>query len=126
MSDVLTDKSNQTTGYLILSVQVSSFLKKKNTCTVKQGFSKHTYNELMLTAKLFSFPITLLHVVYLTNVTITFIAKQKRLPQALRYKHVLLYVLLHAKNLSCSIFFAPIALRSVMHCKLVFNNNIHL
>lgn len=79
MSDVLTDKSNQTTGYLILSVQVSSFLKKKNTCTVKQGFSKHTFNELMLTAKLFSFPITLLHVVYLTNVTNYFYSEAKTL-----------------------------------------------
>lgn len=29
MSDVLTDQSNQTTGYLILSVQVSSLKKKK-------------------------------------------------------------------------------------------------
>lgn len=58
MSDVLTDQSNQTTGYLILSVQVSSLKKKKY-----------------------------------------------------------IYVLLPAKNLSCSISFVPIALRSDMHCK---------
>lgn len=37
--------------------------------TVKHGFSKHAYNELTLTAKWFSFPKTLLHVVNLQDIT---------------------------------------------------------
>lgn len=37
------------------------------TCTVKQGYSEHTYNELMLTVKQFLFPLTLLHIVKLTD-----------------------------------------------------------
>lgn len=37
--------------------------------TVKHGYSEHAYNELTLTAKGFSFPVTLSHVVNWTDIT---------------------------------------------------------
>lgn len=36
--------------------------------TVKHGYNKHTYNELKLTAKWFLFPVTILHVINLTDI----------------------------------------------------------
>lgn len=41
----------------------------QNTGTVKQGYSEYEQNEMMLTAKSFSFPLTYIHVVNLTDVT---------------------------------------------------------
>lgn len=37
--------------------------------TVKHGCSKHAFKELTLTAKRFSFPLTILHVVNLMDIT---------------------------------------------------------
>lgn len=36
--------------------------------TVKQGYSKNGYNELTLTVRLFSFPVTLFYVVNLIDI----------------------------------------------------------
>lgn len=37
--------------------------------TVKHAYNVHTYNELMLTVKLFSFPVSFKHIVKLTDIT---------------------------------------------------------
>lgn len=37
--------------------------------TVKHGYNKHVYNELTLTPKWFSFPVTFLHVLNLMDIT---------------------------------------------------------
>lgn len=38
-------------------------------CTVKHDYSEHPYIELKLTVKRFSFPMTLLHIVNLKDIT---------------------------------------------------------
>lgn len=45
------------------------WIKCAHITTVKHGSSEHAYNELTLKAKGFSFPVTLSHVVNLTDVT---------------------------------------------------------
>lgn len=47
--------------------------------TVKHSYNEQAYNELMLTAKWFSFPVTLLHVVYLTDIT-NYVYNEAKLP----------------------------------------------
>lgn len=37
--------------------------------TVKHAYNVHTYNELMLTVKLFSFPVSFKHIVKVTDIT---------------------------------------------------------
>ena len=47
----------------------AAVLSRKNPNTVKHGYSEHIYNKLTLTAKLFSFPVTILHFANLTDKT---------------------------------------------------------
>lgn len=58
--------------------------------TVKHNYSEHAYYELVPTAKWFSFPVTLLHILNLTDKTNYAYNKSKI---AHRYKHVFYTVL---------------------------------
>lgn len=69
----------------------AAVLSRKKPNTVKHGYSEHIYNKLTLTAKLFSFPVTILHFANLTDKTnCTLMIKSIRPSLALRYKHVVL------------------------------------
>lgn len=45
------------------------FLQYFSFCTVKHSYNRHSYNKLILTAKWFSLPMTLLYVVNLSHIT---------------------------------------------------------